>query len=91
MLHIIACHFKPEDKEKFLHDHLHYRQKLGQAILRIQSGEPLVRAEHLMAEGIKPGKQMGLLLKEAEKISINQEIEDRNQIIGLLKKSSLWK
>lgn len=90
-LQIIACHFKPEDKEKFIHEHQNYRQRLGQAVLRIQSGEPLVRAEHLIAEGIKPGKQLGLLLKEAEKISINQEIEDRAQIIDLLKKSSLWK
>ncbi len=91
VLEIIACHFEPKEKEIFLHEHANYRQKLSQAILRIQSGEPIVKAEHLMAEGIKPGKQLGLLLKEAEKISINQEIEDRDQIISLLKKSSIWK
>ncbi len=91
VLTIIACHFDPKDKEKFLHDHHNYRQKLAQAILRIKSNEPIVRAEHLMAEGVKPGKQLGALLKEAEKISINQEIENREQIIDLLKKSSLWR
>ena len=90
VLSIIACHFSQKEKEKFLLDHRHYRQKLHQAILRIQTGEPLVRAEHLMAEGIKPGKQLGLLLKEAERISINEEIEVRDQIIDRLKKSSLW-
>jgi poly(A) polymerase len=88
VLQIIACHFK--DKEAFLHEHAHYRASLGAAILRIQSGEPLVKAEHLIAEGIKPGKNLGLLLKEAEKISINQALEDRSQIIRLLKQSPLW-
>jgi poly(A) polymerase len=90
VIQIIACHFDPQDKEKFMHEHQNDRERLRQAILRIQSGEPLVRAQHLIAEGIKPGKQLGLLLKEAEKISINQEIEDRAQIIDLLKKSPLW-
>ena len=91
VLKIISCRFDLKAKETFLHEHQNYRQRLGQAILRIQTGEPIVRAEHLMAEGIKPGKQMGLLLKEAEKISINEEIEDRSQIIALLKNSSIWK
>ncbi len=90
VIEIIASHFDPEAQDKFLHEHQNYRQRLGQAILRIQSGEPLVKAEHLMAEGIKPGKKLGLLLTEAERISINQEIEDRDQIIALLKKTSLW-
>lgn len=90
VIQMIACHFDPENQDKFLHEHLHYRQRMAQAILRIQSGEPLVKAEHLIAEGIQPGKKMGLLLREAERISINQEIEERDQIISLLKKSSLW-
>lgn len=91
VLEIIASHFEAKDKEFFLHEHANYRQKLCQAILRVQSNEPIVRAEHLMAEGIKPGKELGHLLEEAEKISINQEIEDRDQIIALLKKTSFWK
>lgn len=90
VLSILACHFDQTEKDNFLLDHYHYQQKLHQAILRIRVGEPIVRAEHLIAEGIKPGKQLGLLLKEAEKISVNQEIEDRTQIIHILKKSSIW-
>jgi poly(A) polymerase len=90
VLSIIACHFKEAERAKFLLDNHHYRQRLHQPILRIQANEPLVRAEHLIAEGIKPGKQLGALLKEAERISVNEEIEDRTQIINQLKKSSLW-
>lgn len=90
VLEITAARFASGDKEKFLHDHLLHQQLLQQAILRIQTGSPIVRAEHLIAEGIVPGKKMGLLLQEAEKISVNQNIEDRKMIIEMLKKSSNW-
>ncbi|HEY5234933.1 MAG TPA: hypothetical protein VIJ14_02045, partial [Rhabdochlamydiaceae bacterium] len=90
VLEIIAVHFASGDKEKFLHDHTLQKQLLQQAILRIQTQSPIVRAEHLIAEGIAPGKKMGLLLQEAEKISVNQSIEDRKTIIDMLKKSSNW-
>lgn len=90
VLDIIAAHFSSSEKEKFLNEHTSHRQFLQQPILRIQTQSPLVRAEHLIAEGILPGKKMGLLLQEAEKISVNQGIEDRKIIIDLLKKSPLW-
>lgn len=90
VLEIIAAHFSSSDKEKFLNEHLLHRQLLQQAVMRIQTQSPIVRAEHLIAEGIAPSKKMGLLLQEAERISINQGIEDRKTIIDLLKKSSLW-
>ena len=90
VLEISAAHFSSEEKEKILHDHSLHQQLLQQAILRIQTGSPIVRAQHLIAEGIAPGKKMGLLLQEAEKISVNQGIEDRKTIIEMLKKSSNW-
>jgi poly(A) polymerase len=90
VLEIIAAHFSSVDKEKFLHDHSLHQQLLQQAILRIHTQSPIVRAEHLIAEGITPGKKMGQLLQEAERISVNQGIEDRKTIIEMLKKSSNW-
>jgi poly(A) polymerase len=90
VLDIIAVHFCATDREKFLNEHASQRQLLQQAVLRIQTQSPIVRAEHLMAEGITPGKKMGQLLQEAEKISVNQGIEDRKTIIDLLKNSPLW-
>ncbi len=90
VLQIIAAHFPSQEKENFLHEHTLQQQLLQQAILRIKTQSPLVRAEHLMAEGVAPGKKMGQLLQEAERISVNQGIEDRKTVIDLLKKSSLW-
>lgn len=89
-LKIIASHFPLEKREKFLEDHLRHRQLLEQPILRIQSQTPIIRAEHLIAEGVSPGKKMGDLLREAERISVNQNIENRQKIIALLKKSPYW-
>lgn len=89
-LDIIAIHFPTADKDIFLHHHTLQRQLLQQPILRIQTQSPIVRAEHLISEGITPGKKMGLLLQEAERISVNQGIEDRKTVIDLLKKSPLW-
>lgn len=90
VLRIVAARFSRSDSEKFIEDHTKQRQLLKQPILRIQTQNPLVRADHLAAEGIKPGKTMGLLLKEAERISVNQGIENQQTIIEILKKSSLW-
>lgn len=89
-LEIVAAHFMPEQRRSFLEEHVRHRQLLEQPIMRIQSGAPIVRAEHLVKEGIEPGKKMGLLLKEAERISVNQGIDDRGKIIEVLKKSPLW-
>jgi poly(A) polymerase len=89
-LEIVAARLPPQKRDAFLQEHAKRRQPLEQAILRIQSQSPIVRAEHLMKEGIFPGKKMGLLLKEAERISINEGIGDRESLISLLKQSPLW-
>ena len=89
-LEIIAAHFTPEQRRVFLEEHVRHRQLLEQPIMRHQSGTPIVRAEHLAQEGVAPGKKMGILLKEAERISVNGGIDDRKRIIELLKKSPLW-
>lgn len=87
---IIAAHYLHSHRIAFLEEHAKRRQLLEQAILRIQSQSPIVRAEDLINEGVQPGKKMGVLLKEAERISVNGGLEDREAIIKLLKKSSLW-
>ncbi len=84
------CSISSEKKQSFLREHEQRKQSLENAIGRIRSNAPIVRADHLMKEGIAPGKKMGALLKEAERISVNEGIEDSAAIIGLLKKSPVW-
>ena len=87
---IASAHLPPDKRELFIQVHKERFQSLEKAIRRIQSQSPVVRADHLMKHGITPGKKMGLLLKEAERISVNQAIQDPDAIIQFLKNSTLW-
>lgn len=89
-LGIIAASYSSDKRSSFLQEHEKRKASLAAAIQRIEAGRPVVRAEHLMKEGIVPGKKMGELLKEAEAISVNASLSEPESIIRLLKKSSLW-
>ncbi len=80
-LKIIAANLPKEERAPFLHEHLLRRQSLEKPILRIQSNTPLITSDDLLKAGIPPGKQMGLLLKEAERLSVNENLEDKALIL----------
>ncbi|HSX12644.1 MAG TPA: CCA tRNA nucleotidyltransferase, partial [Rhabdochlamydiaceae bacterium] len=81
---ILSSHYSIGQQESFLNQHAKRTRSLENAIQRIQTKNPIVKAEHLMREGILPGEKMGKLLKEAERISINKDLEDPSAIIKLL-------
>lgn len=89
-LKIEAARYTEENRAHFLEEHLGRMQLMQAAILRQRNQTPIVRAQHLIDEGIAPGKQMGLLIKEGERISVNEEIDDPKTIIARLKKTPLW-
>lgn len=83
-LQILAARYSPEIREAFLTEHEKRRQLLARSIERIQTQNPVIRADDLIALGVAPGKQMGALLKEAERLSVNQQIEDKDTLLKLL-------
>jgi poly(A) polymerase len=87
-LNIRAAHVS--DRAAFLREHNVRKQHLKTAIDRILAMNPVVNADALMRAGIAPGKNMGLLLKEAERIAVNQNIDDPDKIIEMLKNSAIW-
>ncbi|OGN63749.1 MAG: hypothetical protein A3E80_01665 [Chlamydiae bacterium RIFCSPHIGHO2_12_FULL_49_9] len=87
-LQILAAH-APHPKE-FLQEHSERQEKLHKSIQRIKTQKPVVGSQELLKEGILPGKKMGDLLKEAEKISINDEIDEPKPVIEKLKKLPIW-
>ncbi|MES2121899.1 MAG: CCA tRNA nucleotidyltransferase [Chlamydiota bacterium] len=89
-LAIYAARLPPQEKANFAEFHAAKRKPLEKAILRIREQSPLINAALLMKEGISPGAQMGKLLKEAERYSINAECEEPQKIIHFLKNSALW-
>lgn len=87
-LDILAAHER--DKPSFLSTHTARRHLLQKSIERILSKQPVVGTALLIQEGILPGKQLGQLLREAERIAINQQIEDPQKILFALKNTPLW-
>jgi tRNA nucleotidyltransferase/poly(A) polymerase len=83
-LDIMASHFQGKEKEHFLLEHNKRIHQLKPAIERIQTHQPLVSSQDLLNLGIPPGKQMGTLLKLAEKISINEHIQDKEILLKKL-------
>lgn len=86
-LQILAAHL---GQQSFLRTHEKQREALRPFIERIQKQNPVVKAEDLMKAGVQPGVKMGQLLKEAERISINEQIEATSSVISRLKASPLW-
>jgi poly(A) polymerase len=68
----------------FGNNHEHHRNELQEAIQRIQEKNPVVKSIDLLKAGIQPGKRMGELLREAEKIAINENIQDTQKILKRL-------
>jgi poly(A) polymerase len=74
----------------FLQHHHHQQMKLRKHIERIKNKTPLIGSKHLQNEGIAPGKQMGLLIQEGERITISQDLHDPKEVIAQLKQTTLW-
>lgn len=83
-LAIQAARYPLEEKEAFLTNHQKRCQLLEKAIQRIKDQNPVIKAEDLIQCGVKPGKKMGELLKEAERIAINQHLEEKEPILKQL-------
>jgi poly(A) polymerase len=84
ILSICAAHLPNGKKENFIAMHEERYQHLKEDIKRIQSKIPVVNAIHLQEMGIKPGPLMGRLLKEAEKISINEQLHHYKDVLAKL-------
>lgn len=89
-LGVIAARMTPEARDLFLQEHALKRAQLAPHIERIQQKKPLVTSGFLKSEGIPPGKQMGALLKEAERLAVNCNYQDPQKIIEQLRNSPLW-
>lgn len=65
-------------------------QQLKEHVQRIKTGRPLVSAALLQEQGIKPGKLMGVLLKEAERLAINQDLNESGAVLKKLSQLPIW-
>lgn len=87
-LQILSCHLESRRQLAFLKEHEEAIATLHKWIERIKTQDPLVKSEHLKKHGIEPGVRMGKILKEAERVAINEDIEDPEIILAMLKDPS---
>ncbi|MCH9627851.1 MAG: CCA-adding enzyme [Chlamydiales bacterium] len=85
-LQIQGARIYPPERAVFMHEHTARRERLKPHIERIQSNRPLVTAALLQEHGIKPGKQLGELLKQAERFTINHNLDSAEQVVQTLLK-----
>lgn len=90
ILHILAASLDIPKREAFLARHKEQINLLHRSIERIRTQNPVVKSEDLIRLGISPGPKMGKLLKEAERISIEEQIFDPAPILAKLKTLPLW-
>ncbi len=89
-LNFIKARLDPSKQKKFLESHYKRQERLKFPIERIKNQTPLVSSSDLTANGIKPGKEIGLLLKEAENLSIEKNLNSSDEVLKLLKQSKMW-
>jgi poly(A) polymerase len=83
-LQIAAAKLPPPQQELCRKEHAERKAHLLVHINRIQKQTPLLRAAHLQACGIAPGKQMGELLKKGEEYAINENLSTPEEVMHRL-------
>lgn len=89
-LQILSAHMDPKKRIAFLQHHEEQMNFLAKSIERIKAQDPVVKSNDLIAVGIKPGVAMGKLLKEADRIAINEQLHEADLIIQRLKELPIW-
>lgn len=89
-LQIIGAHLPHARQEGFLKDHEMRMLFLARSIEGIRRHDPIVKSNDLMRHGIAPGKIMGQLLTEADRIAVNEQLFEVNSVIDRLKQTPFW-
>lgn len=86
VLKIISADLPEKQARMFLEEHSKRQKQLRTHIERISMKKPLVTSSHLKSQSIPPGPEMGKLLREAETLSVNLNLNDPQEVIEELKK-----
>ena len=89
-MQIIAAHLDEQRRPAFFAAHKQRMGVLHESIQRIQTQTPLITSDDLVSLGIMPGKKMGILLREAERITINKQISEKKRVLDLLRQNPVW-
>lgn len=89
-LKVIASSMPVKERNAFLLKHEQRKKALQPHVERIIQKKPLINAAALKQEGITPGKIMGTLMKEAERLAIMNDLNSPSEVMAMLKKTHAW-
>lgn len=89
-LHTVAAGREREDAGELLRDVARRSEEFEMAIHRIQQSKPLVNAASLQELGVPAGRVMGDLLREAERIAINEDLHTKEEVLERLIRLPQW-
>lgn len=87
---VLAARLSEAERIEFVQKYHDRYGILEPHILRFKSGKPLISAMLLQQHGILPGKKMGLLMKEAERLVVNENWNEAAPVLAKLAKLPLW-
>jgi len=89
-LSIYAARLPLHEQEFFFETHNVRKKALWRFIERIRRSTPIITSQDLVQAGVSPGPTMGKLLKEAERLAANFDLENKDDLLRLLRNSALW-
>lgn len=89
-LRVYSATLPKNERQSCLQLHDDAKCEMVTEIARVRDRKPVVTARHLQEVGILPGPNMGMLLKEAEGISIREKLSDVPTILHRLRGSASW-
>jgi len=89
-LNVIAATMNEDKRIHFLKKHQQRIDLLQKHIQRVIEKKSLVNARLLNEHGIGQGKLMGMLLKEAERLAIENDFNCSDEVLRQLKSTILW-
>lgn len=92
VIHILAFR-EDEGKDEGINFIKKYSDRFNELTIHIErlvNGKPLVSSSLLREHGIVPGKHMGALLKEAERLTVTENLNDPTMVMAKLMSLSIW-
>jgi len=89
LLHIFSLHLN-EERPFFMQQHRERQERLERAIFHLRHRIPFLTSYDLRGEGVVDGKRMGELLREGERIAINENLTEATHIVARLKTLPVW-
>ncbi len=72
------------ESHEFLEVHRKRQERLREGVERLRAHTPVVTGADLLAAGVSAGRELGMAIRKAERLSLNQQIYDKKVLLDKL-------